>query len=269
MAAHAAAMNDLSHVEPSAPSAPPQQATGPTGLWVAMALLMLAAFIRIPAFAYTDSRMNPFFFASEWLVIIAVIYAADRLIALFNGNSGLSRLDFLARMTAGGKAIIPMAVMCMTLVVLSQIVGDMAGWQDFDGERIFLRGIDGIAFDQMTDAGRVFSAALAGMLMIYVIERGERSALSLRRALVILLHHSPYLAAGIGLCSLFMLGLSGLQDSARSEVAGLVHSLDSIMAKNAAIALFAGSFACVRLIGVVAIFTLVLRASYRRRAAGA
>lgn len=246
-----------------------QQESSPAGFWFPMALLMLAAVIRIPAFAYTGKRFNMLFFISEAVVILAVICAVERMIAMFNGESRLERLDFPARLTLCGQAILPMTIACLALSFLSQTVGNVAGWVDFDGERIFLRGIDGIAFDQMTDAGRVYSAALAGVLILFVIERGQRRALSLRRAGHAALHHAGSLLIGIILCALAMIWLSGLQESVRADVVATARTMDHVIAQNGLIALFAGGFACVRLVIVVAIFTLVLRASYRKKAAAA
>lgn len=251
------------------PSAAEEASTGHAGLLIACGLLLLAAIIRIPAFAYTGDRLNPFFFASEAIVVLAVIYASEQVIALLHGRSGLHRLDFLNRFQLCFQTFLPMTIACMTLAIVSDLIADHAGWEDFNGHNIFLRGVDGIAFDQKTDAGRVFSTTLAGLLIVFVIERAQRSALSLRRAARIFVRHSVYLAAGVAVASLFLFWLAGVQQAVRTDVMATVHSLDSLLAKNATIALFAGGFACLRLVAVVTIFTLVLRASYRRLATSA
>lgn len=238
----------------------PQRTFGPFSLAIVIPWLLLAAVIRIPGFAYTGNRLNMFFFISDLLIFFAFLSGADRLIALTGGASGLKKLNLEDKSDLAKWVYIPLTVACMLMSLLTTLVANV------DGEIYFLRGLDGIAFDQMTDLGRLWSLVLAAVLLVCVVERGQGHGLTISGVGKALLTHGFFLSIGIAVASLLLFWLTSIQANVRAEMVDFLRGDSSVMAKNAGIAVFAGSFAVVRMLCVLIILTVALRASFRRGA---
>ena len=129
----------------------------------------------------------------------------------------------------------------------------------------FYFGFDGIAFDQYSNLGRLWSAVIATVILLMVVryEHGQRP--SMLGGVREFAARSKYLLAGIVVTALFQILLSPVQGLARWWVYLFWTGTEAPGALKAAVYfIFIFGFATLRLWGTVAILIFALRESYRR-----
>ena len=97
-------------------------------------------------------------------IFLAFLLAARRMIELTAGTTGLGKLSFTAQLAMARKVMIPIALMMIAAAVV--VYGAGARWTGMT----MLLGFDGIAFDQRTHLGMVWSAFLAAVLLLMVLK---------------------------------------------------------------------------------------------------
>jgi len=128
----------------------------------------------------------------------------------------------------------------------------------------FYFGFDGIAFDQTSNIGRLWSAVVAAVILLMVVryEHGQRP--SMLGALREFAARWKYLLAGIAVATLFQILLSPVQGLVRGWVYLFWTGTAAPEALTAAVYFtFIFSFATIRLWGTVAVLIFALRESYR------
>ncbi len=131
--------------------------------------------------------------------------------------------------------------------------------------RLMLLGFDGIAYDQASNIGIVWSSLLAPTVFLMVVQAGRKQPVSLMEALRELVRRIAWLGPAVGAIALFALAFSALQGYGRGLVRDYwMASDDSEVLKGFVYFTFIFAFATVRLMVTLAILTWALRESYRR-----
>jgi len=152
----------------------PTVSYGPFRLMEAVPWLMLAAAMRV----LTVKGGLVWLFASicsDIAIFLAFMSAARRMIELTDGKTALGRLSFAQQLIMARTVLVP--VILMILVVSITVVCMGAHWTGFN----LLFGFDGIAFDQRTPFGMVWSAFLAAVCLLLLLKAArERPSYSMR-----------------------------------------------------------------------------------------
>jgi hypothetical protein len=149
------------------------------------------------------------------------------------------------------------------LLFAAALVVAAVGWRELS-LHMFM-GFDGIAFDQFTRAGRVWSSLLAAIVLLMVVKVGTDQPITLLGTLKELLARSPCLLPAIVVVAAIQFGLTPVQHAARTAVYEYWHSsMASQAVKNLVYFAFVFGFASLRLWLTLAILTFALRESYRR-----
>jgi hypothetical protein len=128
-----------------------------------------------------------------------------------------------------------------------------------------LMGFDGIAFDQFSKAGMVWSSVLAAVVLLMVVQAGLDRKVTLLGTLHELLARSACLLPAIVVLAAFQFGLTFVQGAARNAMFLFWQTSDLPQAvKNFVYFAFVFGFAALRLWATLAILTFALRQSYRR-----
>lgn len=219
--------------------------------------LMLASAIRFVAY-FLGAPGLLLMALSDLAVFIAFLLAARGLIEWTGGQTGLGRMAFRDQIRLGWhilKRVFGLLLVAwVTLVVL--------GAREIAPHLLY--GFDGIAFDQFSKLGRVWSAVLAAIVLLMLV-RSERSGQpSLVDALTELWRRAPWLVPAIAAVALAQFGLNAVQGFARGGIRIMIHTpeIPSLVTQFAYFG-FVFCFATLRLWTVVAILVYALRASYR------
>ena len=130
-----------------------------------------------------------------------------------------------------------------------------------------LMGLDGMAFDQFSKVGMVWSSILAGIVLLMVLQIDNGRDVALIGAFKEFAKRSAWMIPAIALVAGFQLALSYGQGLVRHAlVLALKTSPMSERMKVTIFFFFVFAFATIRLWGGLVILTFALRESYRRRA---
>ena len=136
----------------------PNVSFGPFRFFEAMPWLVLAASMRVIAFNNPLIAIPAIVLASV-AVLHAFLVVTQRSIELAQGQTSLGALDFTeqSRLTRAILWRIGLLMLAATIAVLA------AGHTSFAPH--LMKGLDGMAFDQFTDIGKFWSAAIAAVLV--------------------------------------------------------------------------------------------------------
>lgn len=197
--------------------------------------------------------------ASDLCLFIAFLLAARRMIESTGGVTTLGHLS-LAQQVAMGRKILLRVVGVM---IVGSVVVSACGIQP-SGARMLL-GFDGIAYDQQTIDGFLWSAFLAALTLLLVLRFEKAGDADLVAAFKELWSRVYYLAPAILLVILIDIGLSILQGAARGVVfAFWTSDLAPSLVRALTFYAFVFTFAAARLWITLAILIYALRESYRR-----
>jgi len=228
---------------------------GPYALFEAVPWLMFATAMR--GLAYNSPLALVFFLFAQVATFLAFLLAARRMIEASGGATTLDRLNFRQQLAFARSVLWPIFV----IIFIAMAIAGMAGFTEH--ARHFLMGFDGVAFDQYTDAGRAFSAVLAAVAYLCVLQKGTGREPNIRTVGAELWRRLPYFLAAIAISALFLLLFTKAQVVGRALVGEFVQTSALPQVKNLVFFFFIFVFATVRMWVLLAILTVATRASYR------
>lgn len=237
----------------------PNVSYGPFRLLEAVPWLMLASALRFAAFGKPALVMVISFVLEAVVLFLAFVLAARRMIEFGDGRTGLGRLTFAEQLRLARRVLLYVGA----LLFVAMVVVYFAGARQI--APAMLLGFDGIAFDQFSKAGMVWSSALAGVVFLMVVRAGADQPVSLIDALKELLARANCLLPAIVAVVAMQFGMTAIQGLARAGVYLFWHTSPAPPTiKNIVYFVFVFGFAALRLWLTLAILTFALRESYRR-----
>lgn len=239
---------------------PRQNSFRPALLLETVPWLMLAAALRVVIFNRGLAAF-PAEIAANAAIFIALLVCARRMIELTDGTTQLGYANLQDQLALAYRVLHPVG-----LVIVALYIG-----LSFLGARTlapsFYFGFDGIAFDQYSNLGRLWSAVVATVVLLMVLRHEHGQPPSMPGALRELVARWKYLLGGIVVAALFQILLSPVQGVVRGWVYLFWTGTAAPEAiKTAVYFTFIFGFATLRLWGTVAILIFALRESYRRSA---
>ena len=241
----------------------PNVSFGPFRFFEAMPWLVLAASMRVIAFN------NPFIsIPATVLASVAVLHAflvvTQRSIELAQGQSSLGALDFTeqSRLTRAILWRIGLLMLVASIAVLA--AGYTAGYSSVAPH--LMNGLDGMAFDQFTDIGRFWSAVVAALTLLMIVDAEQnRGRVSFRRAAGEFARRSLWLGPAVIALGIIYLGLGLGQGLIRNALWQFYQtSTAHQLIKNLIFFVFIFSFATLRLWVTLLVLTWGLKQSYLR-----
>jgi hypothetical protein len=239
----------------------PNVSYGPFRLFEAVPWLMLASAIRFVSYGNGGKVVVGLVF-SAFALFLAYLLAARRMIEFADGRTELGKLTFRQQLSMARRIL-------SYGLVLSLIAG--LALIPFGAHKLsphLLMGIDGIAFDQFSKTGMVWSSILAAIMLLLVVKADVRGKFSIRElwdTLQELVARSSCLFPAIVAVAAMQFGLSAIQGVARGWVYVFWQTSEVPQnVKNLVYFAFVFGFATLRLWLTLAILTFALRESYRR-----
>jgi len=222
--------------------------------------LMLAAALRFVIYNGGIAAL-PASIASNAAIFLALLLCARRMIEFTGGATQLGYLTLREQLVLASQVLQPVGLVIVGLYVAVSQIGARTLAPSF------YFGFDGIAFDQYSNLGRIWSAVVAAVILLMVVRHEHGRRPSLRGAVREFAARWKYLVAGIVAAALFQILLSPVQGFARWGVYLFWTGTEAPGAlKTAIYFIFIFGFATLRLWGTVAILIFALRESYRRSA---
>ena len=196
---------------------------------------------------------------SDLFLFIAFLLAARRMIEFTGGVTTLGYLSFRKQVAMGRDILLRVVGVMIAGMAITSVLGLQSV-----GARMLL-GFDGIAYDQQTIDGFLWSAFLAALTMLLVLRFERAGDANLVAAFRELWSRAYFLVPAILVVVLVDIGLSILQGAARGVVhAFFISDLAPSLVRALAFYAFVFTFAAVRLWITLAILIYALRESYRR-----
>jgi hypothetical protein len=237
----------------------PQVSFGPFRFLEGLPWLVLAAAMRVLA-----SGGGPIAIPAVVVASIAVLHAylvvAQRSIEVAGGQTSLGDLDFReqARLTLAILWRIALLMLAMNLAAAQ------AGYLSIAPN--MLLGIDGMAFDQLTNVGKFWSATVAAVVLLIIVNaERNRGRVHFFGAIADFVRRGLWIGAAVMILGLVYLGLGVGQGLVRSAIWHFWQtSSASQFIKNLTYFVFIFSFAMLRLWVTLLILTYGLKQSYVR-----
>ena len=222
----------------------------------------MAAAMRVIAFGGGAVAL-PALVAANIAVMHAFLVVAQRSIELNDGQTNLGELDFAEQFRLS-KAILWRIALLMAAVACSLLA---AGYTSFAPHMMV--GIDGMAFDQWTDIGKFWSATIAALVLLMIVDaERNRGRVSFVRALGEFARRGLWIGATVAVLGAVYLGLGLGQGWMRGAIWNFWQvSSSSQFIKNLIYFTFIFSFAMLRLWITLLILTYGLKQSYLHSAA--
>lgn len=234
---------------------------GPFRMLEAVPWLMLASSMRFVAYGMPGILALIALFIANIALCLALLVAAQRMIELSNGTIDIDRLSFRER----SKLALAVVIRVLGLSIVAAVAAFLVKFGPFAVQMI--GGFDGIAFDQPTKMGMVWSSFLACLVLVMVVcARRDGGKPSLRGALLELLQRAVWLVPAIVVTALLQIGLSSVQGVVRVTILQLYFdpSIPPSMWQRLGYFGFIFGFATLRLWVTLAVLIFALRESYRR-----
>jgi len=241
----------------------PSVSFGPFRFLEAMPWLVMAAAMRLIA-ARTGGVVGLLAIGAASIAVLhAFLVVAQRSIELNGGQTNLGELDFseqfrLSRALLWRLVLLMLAGTCLVAA---------AGYTSF--APYMMGGLDGMAFDQWTDPGKFWSAVVAALVLLMVVDAERHGGqVSFVRTLRELARRGPSMGAAVAVLGVVYLGL-GLS---QGWVRGAMWEIWQVWSggqqlKNLIYFVFIFSFAMLRLWITLLILTYGLKQSYLHSAA--
>lgn len=238
-------------------AAVPQTSFGPLRLLPALPWLILAAAMRVIAFAGGPARL-PAEIVAAIAVLIAFLVTAQRCIEASGGRIGLSELDL------GGQLKLSLAILWRIALLMIGAALTMAFTPYAPLGPHLMSGLDGMAFDQFTDLGRFWSAIIAVLVLLMVVRADQNQGrVALFPAVAEFARRALWLGTAVLVLGVIYILLGFGQDAVRNAVWTFWQtSAASQFIKNLIYFVFIFSFAMLRLWITLSIVTYALRTSY-------
>jgi hypothetical protein len=222
--------------------------------------LMLASAMRFLAYTSGGVVALAGTAISNLCVFLAFLLAARRMIEWTGGSVQFGRWPLRDQIRVGQMILNRV----LLLLVGAAVLAALAGFKTFAPN--LLMGFDGIAFDQFTTAGMFWSALLATMVFLMLLDAEANAKPSMPRAVHVLVQHWRWIVPAILAIALMQIVLSFVQGQGRYLLWLIWHETDPIRTMNFVYFGFVFGFATVRLWLTLAILTYALREAYRRNA---
>lgn len=222
-----------------------------------MPWLMLAAAMRVIAYGGGVAAI-PATAIADICTLLAFIICARRSIEIFAGQTGLGTLSFRQEVSLCFSITKRVGVVMVIAAISAALAGE---------SRIaphLMMGLDGMAFDQYTHIGRFWSALVATLVLLMVVNAESNGGkASLRAALSELRKRWLWMLAAILVLGIANVCLSAVQGGVRSIIWDYWRNTDDAQAaKNLVYFVFIFGFATARLWLTLLILTYGLKQSY-------
>jgi hypothetical protein len=237
----------------------PQVSFGPFRFLEALPWLIMAAAMRVIAFGGGAVAFLAVLVASI-AVLHAFLVVAQRAIELNDGQTTIGELEFADQFRLT-KAVLWRIALLMLAADCSLMAAGYVGVAPH-----MMEGLDGMAFDQWTDVGKLWSAVIAALVLLMIVD-AERNGgrISFFRALGEFGRRALWVGAAIVVLSAVYLGLGLGQGWVRSAIWNFWQlSSASQFIKNLIYFVFIFSFAMLRLWMTLLVLTYGLKQSYIR-----
>jgi hypothetical protein len=239
----------------------PSVSFGPFRILEAVPWLMLAAALRIFAAGQAPAIQVAATIAVSFAIFLAFLLAARRMIEFADGRTNLGDLSFVEQLAVARGVVGYVFVLLFAAALTIFLIGPR------ELSLYMLMGLDGMAFDQFSKVGMVWSSILSAIVLLMIIQIGDGRKVALIGVLKEFARRSAWIIPAIALVAGFQLALSYGQGLARvALVFALVASPLSLGTQKTIFFFFVFAFAALRLWGTLIILTLALRESYRRDA---
>jgi hypothetical protein len=193
-------------------------------------------------------------------VLHAFIMVTQRSIELADGHTSLGELDLAEqfRLSWGILRRVGLLMITVTLAI------SLAGYQAFAPH--LMLGLDGMAFDQFTIIGKFWSAFVAALVLLIIVNaERNRGRVSFFAAAGEFAHRGVWIGAAVAVLGVAYVALGFGQDLVRSAIWNFWQtSSSSQFIKNLIYFVFIFSFAMLRLWVTLLILTCGLKQSYIR-----
>jgi hypothetical protein len=235
----------------------PQTQFGPFRLLHALPWLVMAAAMRVIAFGGGAVAL-PAIVVADLAVLQAFLATATRSIEAEGGQTRLGDLDFLEQFQL--MRVILWRIAGLMIAVTMALL--LAGFTKLAPH--MLNGIDGMAFDQFTAAGKFWSAFVAALvLLILVGAEQNRGKVALFAAVREFARHWYWLGGAVVVLGIAYLGLGLVQGWARGAIWNFWQTSEaSQFIKNLIYFVFIFGFAMLRLWMTLLILTFGLKQSF-------
>jgi hypothetical protein len=239
--------------------ATPEVSFGPLRFLEALPWLVLAAAMRVVAFG-GGSVAVPAIMVAAIAVLHAFLVVTQRAIELNGGQSSLSDLDFAEQFRLSRAVLWRIVLMMIAGVSALLAAGSLA----MAPELLF--GLDGMAFDQGSTIGKFWSALIAALILLMIVDaERNRGRVSFVRAVREFGRRGAWLGGAAIVLGTVYLGLGAGQGLVRGAIWNFWQmSAASQFIKNLIYFVFIFSFAMLRLWITLLVLTYGLKQSYLR-----
>ncbi len=218
---------------------------------------MVAATMRVVAF-FGGFIALPAIVIANIALLLAFVVVTWRMVEFSHGRTSLGALGVSQQIKMARSVLLPI----FGLLIAASVVATSSGLIEQPSE--FMLGFDGIAFDQTTNHGRLWSAFVAALVLLMVLQVDETSKPSLFRAIRQFGERAGWLLPG----ALLVAAVSILFHPVQSWFRLLIRDvwLDQGVSTDIKVLLsfsYVLIFATIRLWLTVAILVFALRQSYR------
>ena len=240
----------------------PSVSYGPFRQVQAVPWLVLAATMRLLAFAGGLIAIPAIMIANVAL-LLAFVIVTWRMVLISNGHSGLGQMGLAQQIRMSRTVLFPI----FGLLIAATVLAAGSGLVDRPGD--FMLGFDGIAFDQASHPGRLWSAVVAALLLLMVLQVDEAAKPSLFRAVGQFVDRAAWLVPGVLLVAAIAILLHPVQGWFRLLIRDMwLHADMPTGIKGLLSFAFVFGFATLRLWLTVAILVFALRRSYQAQTGG-
>ena len=235
----------------------PNVSFGPFRFFEAVPWLVLAASMRVIAFNNPLIAIPAIIFASI-AVLHAFLLVTQRSIEQAHGQTGLGALTFAE------QSRLTRAILWRIGVLMIGATTAMAAAGFTSVAPLLMQGLDGMAFDQFGDIGKFWSAIVAALVLLMVVDAEQnRGRVSFRRAVEEFARRSLWLGAAVIALGIIYFGLALGQGLIRNALwqfyqTSMLHPL----IKNLIYFVFIFGFATLRLWVTLLVLTSALKQSY-------
>ncbi|HEY3679208.1 MAG TPA: hypothetical protein VGL45_10875 [Bradyrhizobium sp.] len=238
----------------------PETSFGPFRFLEALPWLVLAAAMRVIAFTGGAIALPAILIASI-AVLHAFLVVAQRSIERIDGRTSLGELDFRE------QSRLTFAILWQTLrlMFIAALVLVALGLKSFAPG--MFGGIDGTAFDVVTETSKFWSALVAALILLMIVDAEQNAGQPcLIRAMKEFVRRGAWFAAAVLFLAVAYLGLSFGQGLVRGLIWNFWQtSAASQFVKNLIYFVFIFGFAMLRLWVSLAVLTYGLKLSYTLR----
>lgn len=201
---------------------------------------------------------------ADLCVFMAFLIGAHAVVAWSGGQLRIGSAGLRAQLSLGHRVLLRILLLLVSMTVLVSIVAPRGV-----GPHMMM-GFDGIAFDQFSRVGMLWSGVLAAILLLMVAMAETTGRVSLLASLRELVRRAGWMLPAIAAVALMQLGLSPLQGAVRGVIYAMWQTALPETLKNFAYFGFVLGFATLRLWATLLILVVALRQSSRQsRRAGA